>query len=117
MADLYPDSLSYGLRLADQDNSGDPKTAFNTLEALRKLPPPSGDDPRIDLAEATAVEALGDFKREEEISVATAKKGESRGMRLVVAQARLYESTALQATRRGGSRQRCIGSGQSFVCR
>jgi serine/threonine protein kinase/tetratricopeptide (TPR) repeat protein len=97
LADLYPDSLSYGLRLANlQDNSGDPKTAFNTLEALRKLPPPSGDDPRIDLAEATAVEALGDYKREQEISVAAAKKGESRGMRLVVAQARLYESTALQ---------------------
>ena len=97
LADLYPDSLSYGLRLANlQDNGGDPKTAFNTLEALRKLPPPSGDDPRIDLAEATAVEALGDYKREEEISVAAAKKGESRGMRLVVAQARLYESTALQ---------------------
>ncbi|MGB7599215.1 MAG: protein kinase [Candidatus Sulfotelmatobacter sp.] len=96
LADLYPDSLSYGLRLANlQDNGGDPKTAFDTLEALRKLPPPSGDDPRIDLAEATAVEALGDYKREEEISVAAAKKGESRGMRLVVAQARLYESTAL----------------------
>ncbi len=97
LADLYPDSLAYGLRLASlQDNSGDPKTAFATLEALRKLPPPSGDDPRIDLAEATAVEALGDYKREQEISVAAAKKGESRGMRLVVAQARLYESTALQ---------------------
>ncbi|MGB6475769.1 MAG: protein kinase [Candidatus Sulfotelmatobacter sp.] len=95
LADLYPDSLAYGLRLASlQDSGGDPKGAFATLEGLRKLPPPEGDDPRIDLAEATAVEALGDFKREQEISAAAIKKGESRGIRLVVAQANLYESTA-----------------------
>ncbi len=95
LADLYPDSLAYGLRLASlQDSGGDPKAAFATLEALRKLPSPAGDDPRIDLAEATAVEALGDFKREQEISAAAIKKGEARGMRLVVAQANLYESTA-----------------------
>jgi tetratricopeptide (TPR) repeat protein len=96
LADLYPDSLAYGLRLANlQDTGGDPKTAFATLEGLRKLPSPSGDDPRIDLAEATAVEALGDYKRELEISEAAAKKSESRGIRLALAQARLYESTAL----------------------
>lgn len=97
LADLYPDSLAYGLRLANlQDTGGDPKTAFATLEGLRKLPSPSGDDPRIDLAEATAVEALGDYKREQEISAAAAKKSESRGIRLALAQARLYESTALE---------------------
>jgi eukaryotic-like serine/threonine-protein kinase len=96
LADLYPDSLAYGLRLANlQDTGGDPKTAFATLEGLRKLPSPSGDDPRIDLAEATAVEALGDYKREQEISEAAAKKSEARGIRLALAQARLYESTAL----------------------
>jgi len=95
LADLYPDSLAYGLRLASlQDTGGDPKGAFATLEGLRKLPSPEGDDPRIDLAEATAVEALGDFKREQEISAAAIKKGEARGIRLVVAQANLYESTA-----------------------
>jgi serine/threonine protein kinase/tetratricopeptide (TPR) repeat protein len=96
LADLYPDSLAYGLRLASlQDSGGDPRGAFATLEGLRKLPSPAGDDPRIDLAEATAAEALGDFKREQEISAAAAQKGEARGIRLVVAQANLYESTAL----------------------
>ena len=110
LADLYPDSLAYGLRLANlQDTGGDPKTAFATLESLRKLPSPSGDDPRIDLAEATAVEALGDYKREQEISEAAAKKSEARGIRLALAQARLYESTALQQLGQGDRANAALG--------
>ena len=97
LADLYPDSLAYGLRLANlQDMGGDPKAAFDTLEGLRKLPPPSGDDPRIDLAEATAVEALGDYKREEEISAAAVRKARREGFVWWSHRRRLYESTALQ---------------------
>ncbi|MGP0017351.1 MAG: protein kinase domain-containing protein [Candidatus Sulfotelmatobacter sp.] len=97
LVDLYPDNLDYGLRLGALENSaGDPKQALATLEALRKLPPPAGDDPRIDLAEAPPIEALGDYKREQQLAAAAAQKGETRGIRLVEARALMYENTALQ---------------------
>jgi serine/threonine protein kinase/tetratricopeptide (TPR) repeat protein len=97
LVDLYPDNLAYGLRLASLENSaGDPKQSRATLEALRKLPPPAGDDPRIDLAEATASESLGDYKQEQQLAATAAGKGEARGIRLVVAQALKYENAALR---------------------
>lgn len=97
LVDLYPDNLDYGLRLGALENAaGDPKQALATFEALRKLPPPAGEDPRIDLAEAPPTEALGDYKREQELAAAAAQKGEARGIRLVEARALTYENTALQ---------------------
>ncbi len=52
--DLYPDNLEYGLLFADAQQGIDPKRALITLESLKRLPPPAGDDPRIDLSESTA---------------------------------------------------------------
>jgi len=58
---FFPDSLDYGLALAQaQVSGGKGKDALDTVEALQKLPPPLGDDPRIDLAEARAAESVGD---------------------------------------------------------
>ena len=97
LVDLYPDNLDYGLRLGALENAaGDPKQSLATFEALRKLPPPEGEDPRIDLAEAPPTEALGDYKREQQLAEAAAQKGEARGIRLVQARALMYENTALQ---------------------
>jgi tetratricopeptide (TPR) repeat protein/TolB-like protein len=97
LVDLYPDNLDYGLRLGALENiSGDPKQALATLEALRKLPAPAGDDPRIDLAEAPPSEAMGNYKHEQELAAAAAQKGEARSIRLVEARALSYENTALQ---------------------
>jgi serine/threonine protein kinase/Tfp pilus assembly protein PilF len=97
LVDLYPDNLDYGLRLGALENAaGDPKQSLATFEALRKLPPPAGEDPRIDLAEAPPTEALGDYKREQQLAAAAAQKGEARGIRLVQARALMYENTALQ---------------------
>jgi eukaryotic-like serine/threonine-protein kinase len=48
----YPDSLYYGLRLADLQRRGNAEDALHTLDLLRRLPSPSGDDPRIDLIES-----------------------------------------------------------------
>src|SRR5262249_33780279 len=94
LVDLYPDNLDYGLRLVNLQNaSGSPKDAMATLQTLRKLPPPARDDPRIDLTEGPVVESLGDYKREQEVAEAAAKKGEARANHLVQAQALLYEST------------------------
>jgi tetratricopeptide (TPR) repeat protein len=48
---LRPDNLEYGLNLAQGQKQDQ---ALETLQRLRKLPPPAGDDPRIDLQEAMA---------------------------------------------------------------
>ena len=50
----YPDNLDYGLRLANEQRWVNPEDALHTLEVLRQLPLPSGDDPRIDYLEARA---------------------------------------------------------------
>lgn len=50
----FPDNLDYGLRLmAAQVSGGHGKEALATLGALRHLPPPASEDPRIDLAEGS----------------------------------------------------------------
>jgi tetratricopeptide (TPR) repeat protein len=62
---FFPDSLDYGLALAQaQVSGGKGKDALNTVEALKKLPARLGEDPRIDLADARAAESLGDYKRD-----------------------------------------------------
>ena len=51
--ELFPDSVDYGLRLAAaQIVAGHGSQAAQTLQQLRRLPPPASEDPRIDLAEA-----------------------------------------------------------------
>jgi eukaryotic-like serine/threonine-protein kinase len=50
---LFPDDLDYGLRLASVQRRLDPESARLTLAALRRLRPPTGQDPRIDMAEAS----------------------------------------------------------------
>jgi hypothetical protein len=63
---------------------------------LRRLPPPAGDDARIDLAESRAAATLGDFKRGLESARRASTKGLIHGSRLVVAQARAAEGFALE---------------------
>jgi DNA-binding winged helix-turn-helix (wHTH) protein/tetratricopeptide (TPR) repeat protein len=51
---LFPDSLDHGLLLASAQVYDKPTDALTTLAALRRLPAPAGDDPRIDMVEAEA---------------------------------------------------------------
>ena len=63
---LFPDNLDHGLRLAAaQTAGGRAEEALSTADALRALPSPADQDPRIDLAEAAAAGARADFKRQE----------------------------------------------------
>jgi DNA-binding winged helix-turn-helix (wHTH) protein/tetratricopeptide (TPR) repeat protein len=55
LADLFPDNLTYGLRLAAMESHTNPEDAVHTLASLRTLPAPVGDDPRIDLMEASVL--------------------------------------------------------------
>jgi eukaryotic-like serine/threonine-protein kinase len=82
----FPDNLDYGLRLADEQRWVNPEDALHTLDILRHLPLPSGDDPRIDFLEARAwinkdvVKARAAARR-------TVEKGTAQGSRLLVARA------------------------------
>ncbi|HWM89828.1 MAG TPA: tetratricopeptide repeat protein [Thermoanaerobaculia bacterium] len=93
---FYPDDLEYGLQLAaSQAEAGRSTEALATVAALRRLPAPAGDDPRIDLAEADAARRLADLgtlKRAAEAAVAKAK---DTGSELVAAQALLLQGEAL----------------------
>ncbi len=95
---LFPDSLESGLRLADVlVLGGHTKESAVTIESLRKLPAPLSEDPAIDLAAARAFQDLGDLKQQQALADRAATKGAAQGARLLVARARLLESTALEA--------------------
>lgn len=92
---VFPDNLDYGLRLADaQDLSGKSNDGLATIASLRKLPPPSRDDPRIDLAEATIEYSLSDFRRELAAGSSAVKKGQALGARILVARGLVEECAA-----------------------
>jgi len=91
----FPDNPDYGIHLAHaQASAGELKEVMPTIDALRKLPSPAGDDPRIDIQEGIIAESLSDFKRELAAAGRAAAKGQSHGARLLVAQARLLQASA-----------------------
>lgn len=51
---LFPDSLDYGIQFASAQMHLSAADSLQTLAALRHLPPPLGDDARIDMTEASA---------------------------------------------------------------
>ena len=94
----YPDNVEYGLRFAvAQTWGGAPKDAITTLAALRKLPPPLGQDPRIDLNEAIALgpSGLGDFKSSAQAAAMAATKAEALGDRLLAANAKYWDGRSM----------------------
>jgi tetratricopeptide (TPR) repeat protein len=93
---LFPDNVDYGLQLAGaQTSAGQGQAALATLDALRALPAPVRDDPRIDLAEAAASTSITDFKRVHAAALNARTKAADQGARLLVARARLEEGWAL----------------------
>jgi len=80
----FPDSLDYGLRLADEQRWVNPADALHTLETLRHLPLPAGDDPRIDYLEARAW-VNNDVVKAEAASRRAIEKGNAQGLQLFVA--------------------------------
>jgi eukaryotic-like serine/threonine-protein kinase len=82
----FPDNLSYGLRLADEQRWVNPEEALQTLSALRHLPAPTGDDPRIDLIEARAW-INRDSAKAEAAGRRAVEKGLAQGSHLLVARA------------------------------
>jgi eukaryotic-like serine/threonine-protein kinase len=94
--EFFPDNLDCGLALASaQLSNGRGKEAMQTLSMLEKLPPPLGDDARIDLASARAAESLGDFKRDLAFTRRAADKARALGASLLLAEARDDQAWAL----------------------
>jgi DNA-binding winged helix-turn-helix (wHTH) protein/Tfp pilus assembly protein PilF/TolB-like protein len=86
---LLPDNVDYGLKLAWlQCRAGKGHDALATVDSLRKLASPASEDPRIDLAEGDAWDALGDSKRRVQPQAGAVAKARARGARLILAQAR-----------------------------
>jgi eukaryotic-like serine/threonine-protein kinase len=88
--ELSPDNLDYGLQLAvTQTVSGHGGQAMRVIQQLRTLPPPSSEDPRIDLAEA---QAMKDNKPAALVLIRSAvQKAADRGQLLLYALARKQE--------------------------
>ncbi|HOB53794.1 MAG TPA: protein kinase [Acidobacteriota bacterium] len=92
---FFPDNLEHGLSLAAVlRESGRGTDALATLEQLQRLPPPAGNDPRIDLALADVMDLLGDYRGQLAVAGRAAGRATAAGSRLVLARARIQESRA-----------------------
>lgn len=92
---FFPDSLDYGLRLANAQNApGQSQDALVTVSRLHNLPQPQSSDARIDLTEAKTAEQLSDYKHEQQAAALAGTKGQAQGARLIQASARLAEGFA-----------------------
>lgn len=93
---FYPDDLEYGLQLATSlVLSGNGSEALATFAELRKLPPPGGLDPRIDLAEAKARFRLSDLPGAVRSAAMAEEKGRASGEHLMEGQALVVAGQAL----------------------
>jgi DNA-binding winged helix-turn-helix (wHTH) protein/tetratricopeptide (TPR) repeat protein/TolB-like protein len=91
----FPDNVEYGILLMDaQTAAGKGRDAQATARQLRALPPPSSEEPQIDLAEASAQESLGAFKEEQQAAQTAERKGQTLGERLLVAEALVKQAWA-----------------------
>src|SRR5882724_4135458 len=91
--EFFPDNLDYGLALANAEYKANKwKDTLTTIAALRELPLPLRDDPRIDLAEQDAARSLGDTKRSEAALVKAAEKAHAAGASLLLAKTRLAQA-------------------------
>jgi eukaryotic-like serine/threonine-protein kinase len=94
--DFFPDDIEYGLRLADaQTQAGKRTDALATIQLLRKLPSPSADDPRIDLAEEMNYIRLGQYSSARVPAVRAVEKTRSSGFEVLLARALYLEAATL----------------------
>ena len=80
---LFPDRLDYGLLLASAQIYIRPADALHTLETLRHLPPPAGDDARIDMMEASALIGT-DFTKARNAAQRAIDKASAQGSHVLV---------------------------------
>jgi tetratricopeptide (TPR) repeat protein len=97
LVSLSPQTIDYPLHLADiQSREGKPSEAIATLDRLRPLSRSARDEARIYLAEASAQDRSGDFKKQLAAAKAAATQGEMANAPLVIARALRSQGVALQ---------------------
>lgn len=82
--DLFPDRLDYGLLVASAQIYIRPADSLQTLAALRHLPPPAGDDARIDMMEASALIGT-DYAKARNSAQRAIEKASAQGSHVLVA--------------------------------
>jgi DNA-binding winged helix-turn-helix (wHTH) protein/tetratricopeptide (TPR) repeat protein len=80
---LFPDSLDYGIQFASAQMHLSPTDSLETLASLRRLPPPLGDDARIDMTEASAW-INRDFTKARATAMLAIKKATAEGSPIIV---------------------------------
>jgi len=92
-----PDDLDFGLRLANaQIAASKVAEAKATLAELRKLPPPQGQDLRIDVDEIMAANEASDYKQTVILAVELAEKARQQGARYLLSKAYQFRCAALR---------------------
>ncbi len=87
---LFPQHLSYGLRLAAAQIEGSHAAdALSTLDSLAKLPAPMGTDPRIAMMRAKAYFAMNDYASELRFAQVGLDEAKKRNARMMQARAQL----------------------------
>jgi eukaryotic-like serine/threonine-protein kinase len=95
--EFFPDNLEYGLRLAGaQTQARTADEALVTLAALRRLPSPDGDDPRIDLQQADVFDIKGAYKEQQAAAEAAANRARELGAKLLLARSLNREARSLE---------------------
>jgi len=97
LLDLHPDAVEHGTALASaQVAAGRIRGALATLESLRQLPSPLGEDARIALVAAEASIAASDFKTARQLARIAGDKARSEGQSLILAAALDVEAFAVR---------------------
>ncbi len=95
--EFYPDNVEYGLRLASaQAHARTVDEALATLAALRRLPAPDRDDPRIDLQQAEVYEIKGAYKEQQAAAEAAVTRARDLGANLLLARALNQQARAFE---------------------
>jgi tetratricopeptide (TPR) repeat protein len=102
----FPDNFDYGYRLAELQVGRREADFPQTLAALRRLPPPAGDNPQIDLLEGLRELNAGRFIDGLAKVQAARARAEQQGLRLVSADGGLVEARIQLALRRPTRRWR-----------
>lgn len=89
---FFPDDVEYGLKLGNaQQFGGKSDDALRTVADMRKLPPPDGTDPRIDLLESTSAQTEGDLGRAFQAATRAADAAVASSSDLLLARARIKQ--------------------------
>ena len=97
LSSLSPQTIDYPVHVADiQAKEGKPQEAIATLDRLHPLSRSARDEARIYLAEVSAEDRAGDFKKELAAARAAAAQGQTANAPLVTARALRAQGVALQ---------------------